>query len=191
MKKALMAVAVLALAAPGFAQGNPRGNAGATLAGKQVTIDYGRPALKGRPMDELLKQLPADRMWRAGSEQVTTLTSEADLVIGGKKVPAGKYSLYLHVPESGDYALALNRDGGVPLGQIWDQAPENLKNAPWPQQDYGKIAATEVARVALRKSAPAAPSDQFTIGLTPSKEGAVLTLTWGDRSWTTDIAAAK
>ena len=191
MKKVLMAAAVLAVALPGFAQGNPRGNASATLGSKKVTIDYGRPALKGRPMDELLKQLPADRMWRAGSEQVTTLSSETDLVVGDKKVPAGKYSLYLHVPESGDYALAINKDGGVPLGQIWDKAPDNLKNEPWPQQDYGKIAATEVARVALRKVAPEAPSDQFTIGLTPSKIGAVLTLTWGDRSWTTDIAPAK
>lgn len=191
MKKVLMAVAALALAAPGFAQDNARGEASATFEGKKVTIDYGRPALKGRPMDELLKQLPADRMWRAGAAQVTTLTSETALVIGGKKVPAGKYSLYLHVPESGDYALALNKDRGQPLGEIWAEAPDNLKKELWPQQDYGKIAATEVARVALRKAAPEAPSDQFTIGLTPSKAGAVLSLTWGDRSWTTDVSPAK
>src|SRR2546422_806740 len=62
----------------------PRGTASATVGGKKVTIDYGRPALKGRSIDELLKQLPEDRMWRAGENQVTTLTTEGDITIGGK-----------------------------------------------------------------------------------------------------------
>lgn len=191
MKKVLMAAALLAVALPGFAQDNARGNASATLGGKKVTIDYGRPALKGRSMDELLAKLPADRMWRAGSGPVTTLTSETDILIGGKKVAAGKYTLYLHVPASGDYALAINKDLGVPLGEIFPGASEEQKKDPYPRMDYSKAVATEVARVALRKAAPAAPSDQFTIGLTPSKTGAVLALTWGDRSWTVDIAPAK
>ena len=43
---------------------------------------------------------------------------------------AGKYSLYVHVPESGKWALVLNSDLGQPLGEIWKEAPENLKNVP-------------------------------------------------------------
>ena len=43
-----------------------------------------------------MKQLPADRIWRAGENQVTTFTTEADVTIGGKTVPAGKYSVYVH-----------------------------------------------------------------------------------------------
>ena len=42
-----------------------------------------------------MAQLPADRVWRAGVDQVTTLTTEADLMVGGKRVPAGKYTLYV------------------------------------------------------------------------------------------------
>ena len=45
------AMAALALAA------NPRGTASGTVGGKKVTIDYGRPALKGRSLDDLMKQL--------------------------------------------------------------------------------------------------------------------------------------
>ena len=58
--------------------------------------------MKGRKLDDLLAQLPADRIWRAGDNQVTTLTAESDILVGGAKVPAGKYSLYVLAPASGD-----------------------------------------------------------------------------------------
>ena len=129
----------------------PRGTATATIAGKSVTIDYGRPALKGRTIDALLAQLPEDRMWRAGENQVTTFTTAGPLLIGGKRVPAGTYSLYVHVPASGPWSLVLNTDKGVPLGSIFPAAPPALKDAPWPRiQDYTKsIAAKEVVRAAM------------------------------------------
>ncbi len=191
MKKVLLSVGVLALAAHASAQGAPRATASATVGGKKVSVEYGRPSLKGRGVDELLKQLGPDRIWRAGSEQVTTLTLEGDVTLGGKKVPAGTYTLYLHAPESGDYALAVNKDRGQPLVEIWAQAPERLKNEPWPQQNYSKVQAQEVARVPLRKTAPATAADLFTIDLHASKDGAVLSFAWGDRGWSTDVAAAR
>lgn len=191
MKKVLMAAAVLAVAVPGFAQDSARGHASVVLGGKQVSIDYGRPALKGRSMDELLTKMPAARIWRAGSGPVSTFETKGDLLVGGAKVPAGKYTLYLHVPASGDYSLVLNRDGGVPLGEIFPGASADQKNDLYPRFDYDKFVASEAARVALRKTTPAAPADQFTIDLAPSKNGATLTLTWGDRSWATDVAPAK
>ncbi|MGD0099664.1 MAG: DUF2911 domain-containing protein, partial [Acidobacteriota bacterium] len=61
--------------------------------------EYGRPLLKGRKLADLMKQLPPDRIWRAGSGAVTILSTETDLDIAGKRVPAGSYSLYMYCPE--------------------------------------------------------------------------------------------
>jgi hypothetical protein len=65
MALALAAVTDLALAQ----EGQPRGKAEATINGKKVVIEYGRPALKGRTLDALMKDLPEDRIWRAGDAQ--------------------------------------------------------------------------------------------------------------------------
>ncbi len=186
--------AALGLSAAAVAQTqNPRGVASATLDGKKITIDYGRPALKGRTMDELLKQLPADRIWRAGENHVTVFTTETDLLVGGKRVPAGKYTLYVYAPVTGDWSLVLNRDHGVPLGKIWDKAPAALKDAPWPHlDDYQKsVGDKEVVRAAMKPSAAAPPADLFTIALNPSKDSAGLTLSWGEKSYSLDLKAAK
>lgn len=167
----------------------PRGKATATIGGKAVTIDYGRPSLKGRTIDALLAQLPADRMWRAGENQVTTLTTAGPLLIGGRRVPAGTYSLYVHAPASGAWSLVLNTDKGVPLGTIFPAAPPELKDAPWPHiEDYQKsIAATEVLRAAMADAKAKEAVELFTIDLAPAAPGATLRLSWGDRSWSIPI----
>lgn len=195
MRSIVSALVVVALGAPAFAQQPraPRETVKVTVGGKNVSIEYGRPSLKGRSFDELIKQLPADRMWRAGVDQVTTLTTEADLRIGGKKLPAGKYSVYVHAPEAGDYALVLNKDLGVPLKQIFPGASPNMANEPWPHiEDYTQaIADKEVVRAPMKKLEVKSPADLFTITLTPAGKGARMTLTWGDRSWSLDLAPAK
>lgn len=188
----LVALASLAVAASALAQ-NPRGSAAAQVGGKKVTIDYGRPALKGRSLDELLKQLPADRMWRAGENQVSTLSTEGDLMIGGTKVAAGKYSLYVHAGEGNSWSLVLNKDLGVPLGQIWAQAPANIKNEPWPHiMDYTKsVADKEVLRAKMATVSGAAPADLFTVTLAAKGQGATLTLAWGTQAWSVALEPAK
>ena len=186
--------AALCLAATGSAQDkNPRGTAVGTVGSKKVTIDYGRPALKGRSLDELMKQLPEDRMWRAGENQVTTLTTEGDITIGGKKVPAGKYSVYVHAGEANQWELVLNKDLGQPLGKIWDKAPDNMKNEPWPHlDDYTKaIASQEVARIPLKAAKSSGPADLFTIGFAPAGSGSTMTLAWGDQAWSAEVTPAK
>ncbi len=108
-KRIAIAGAVLALAVPSFAQqGTPaqgaqapaaatqqpmagaRGEAKATVAGKSVSIDYGRPTLRGRDM---LAQAQVGQAWRMGMNEPTTLKTDADLDFGGKAVPKGEYIL--------------------------------------------------------------------------------------------------
>ena len=186
-------VAALALLSTAALAESPRGNATAAIGGKKITIDYGRPALKGRPLAELLKQLSEDRVWRTGDDQVTTLTAETDIQIGGKKIKAGKYSVYVHLPADGSRNLLLNTDLGQPLIKLWDKAPADRANAPWPYiGDYqAKIGNKEILRAAMTKEATAAPVDPFTIDLASAKDGAKLKLSWGEESWSIDVKAAK
>jgi hypothetical protein len=168
----------------------PRGKA---AINKLANIDYGRPALKGRSIDEMFKQLPADRIWRAGQNQVTLLTSERDLMVGNKKIPAGKYSVYVHVGQTGDWSLVLNKDLGVELIKIYPKAPPQMAQEKWPYYtDYTeKIASQEIARVPMKSEKLSAPVDLFTIDLVPNKNGGTLKMTWGDRAAAVDIAPAQ
>jgi hypothetical protein len=194
MKTRLVALAAgvsLGLAASALAQ-DSRGAAVATVGGKKVTIDYGRPALKGRSLDVLLKQLPEDHIWRAGENQVTTFVTESDVVIGGTKVPAGKYSVYVYAGENDDWALVLNRDPGIALVKLWDKAPDNLKNELWPRLDgYDKnIRGEEVLRAKMTAATAAEPADLFTMSFAPKGNSAALTLAWGNAAWSIDVDPA-
>lgn len=186
--------AALALSGAAYAQDSaPRETVTASVGGKKLSVEYGRPALKGRTLDALIAQLPADRIWRAGVDQVTTLTTETALMLGDKKVPAGKYTVYVHAPEKGDWSLVLNSDAGIALIKLWDKAPANVANAPWPHlEGYSNIAAKEVARTAMKSGTTAPPAELFSIALAANKtRGVSMTMSWGDRSWSLDLAAAK
>jgi len=91
-KRMALAGAVLALGVPAFAQqmGGVRGEAKATVAGKNVSIDYGRPSLKGRDM---LAQAQVGQAWRMGANEATSLKTDAELAFGTARVPKGEYVL--------------------------------------------------------------------------------------------------
>jgi hypothetical protein len=190
---ALVALAVSATALAQAPQRVPRETATGTVGGKKVTIDYGRPALKGRALGDLLTKLPDDRIWRAGENEVTILTTEGDLMVGAKKVPAGKYSVYVHIPASGDWSLVLNSDPGIALIKIWDKAPPAVADHPWPRLDgYTKnVADKEVARAAMKANAVGSPADTFTVSFAPAKDGSTLTMAWGDKSYSLELKPAK
>jgi hypothetical protein len=196
MKRRLVAAvsaAALTLVPALFAQSPTRGAASAVVGGKKITIDYGPASLKGRSIGELLKQLPAERIWRTGLNEVSTLATEGDVVIGGKPVKAGRYSIYTHIPESGPWSLILNSDLGQPLGQLWKEAPEAVKNAPYPYLGNYEtsIKAKEVLRVPMTQGKAGSPSETFKVEFTPAAQGATLVLAWGDETWSVPVAAAK
>lgn len=193
MKKLIVLALALGVATPAMAQAPPRGKASAAVAGKAVSIDFGQAKLGARTLDELMKGLPADGVWRAGRDQVTTLTTEGPITIGGKAIPAGKYSLYVPVGKDGTYSLAVNKHLGVALKTIFAAAPPALADEPWPiMEDYDKqIGKDEVARVVLTPGKNAVPVDPFAFTLTPKGAGATLTIAWGDKSFSTEVKAGK
>jgi hypothetical protein len=189
------AAALIGLAVPATAQRQrmARETVSTTINGKKVSIEYGRPRLGTRTVKDLVSQLGPDRIWRAGGDQATTLTTEGDLMIGGKRIPAGKYTLYMYAPETGDYALVVNSDLGVPLKVIYAAAPPDMADALWPHlEGYDKIAAKEVARIPLKRvTSVGEPTDQFRIALDPPKaDASAITLAWGDQGWTVEVRPA-
>ena len=58
-----------------------------------ITIDYGRPYLKGRVVGENVEPL-ADAVWRLGADEATTLVTDRDLMLGSAHIPAGEYTLW-------------------------------------------------------------------------------------------------
>jgi hypothetical protein len=162
-----------------------------SVNGKKVAIEYGRPNLKGRSLASLMKQLPPDRIWRAGSGPMTILSTETDLAVGGKKVPAGDYSVYMFCPEKGDYALIVNKDLGFEPGNPFPKPASDRSNRQYPHfADYtSSIKDLEVARIPL-KQISAKKTEVLIYDFQPAANGAVLTISWGDQAWTVEIQPA-
>lgn len=89
---------------------SPPGTADVTLKGKQISITYHRPLIRGRKIMGGL--VPYGEVWRTGANEATTLKTAADLNIGGANVPAGTYTLY-SLPSEGVWKLIINRHWAV------------------------------------------------------------------------------
>jgi hypothetical protein len=71
-----------------------------------VTVTYGSPGVKGRTIFGDL--VPYDKIWRAGANEATTIELSTDAKVGGKDIPAGKYSLFT-IPAEGDWTVIINK----------------------------------------------------------------------------------
>jgi hypothetical protein len=143
----MMAVAVLGAQPPG----SPHETITATVDGAKVSIEYGRPYMRGRKIVGGL--VPYGRVWRTGADAATTLTTDAPLNIGGATVPAGKVTLYT-LPSAQGWKLIINKQTGQ-----WGT-------------EYNE--AQDLARVDLTVKTLTTPVDQFTIKI----EGGLLKLSW-------------
>src|SRR5213592_1989656 len=83
-------------AVPALAQGYPpsqRGSVTQNVALTEITVAYGRPVARGR---QLFGQLvPWDSVWHPGADSATRIVFDHDLVVEGRTLKAGEYSLWL------------------------------------------------------------------------------------------------
>jgi hypothetical protein len=109
-KKALLSLITICLAGAAFAQEGERGTATATVNGKKITIDYGRPSLGGR---DVLSLAQTGTVWRLGRDKATEIETAGDLVIGDKVLKAGRYSLWAKKTGADTWVLAFHPKTGV------------------------------------------------------------------------------
>jgi Protein of unknown function (DUF2911) len=139
----------------GIGTPSPRAEVSASVAGTNIEIVYSRPAMRGRDIWGGL--VPYDEVWRTGANAATQFSTSRDLIVGGKSVPVGTYSLFsIFTPES--QTLIINSQTGQ-----WGT-----------QYDAGQ----DFARISMSKSRAPEFTERFTISVEPDGKGGVLNLDW-------------
>lgn len=114
--------------APARVQGQP------APTPKNVSIEYGQPHARGRNVPT---ELNTDgTVWRTGANAATTLRTDVALVIGGRDVPAGAYSLYT-IRQNGQYFLIINNNTGQ-WGTEYD-ATKDFARVPLTMRQRGDV----------------------------------------------------
>jgi hypothetical protein len=137
----------------GLVNYSPRDTARANIDGANVWVDYSRPSARGRSIWGGV--VPWNEVWRLGANFATQLKTEADLLIGGTRLPTGIYSLWL-LPSAEQSLLIVNKQSGQ-FGTQYD-------------------ARQDLVRLPVQRSTLAQPAEQLTIGLT----GGLLRIDWAD-----------
>ncbi|MEO9021253.1 MAG: DUF2911 domain-containing protein [Ginsengibacter sp.] len=88
---------------------SPPETATGTVSGATISINYSSPAVKERKIWGDL--VPYDKMWRLGANEATTFETSKDIKVAGKKLPAGKYSLYA-IPGEKEWIFIFNSKTG-------------------------------------------------------------------------------
>jgi hypothetical protein len=135
--------------------------------GKTVKTDYSSPRMKGRKIYGDL--VPLGQVWRTGANEATTFVASADVVVGGKPVPAGSYTIFT-VPNADKWTLIINKKTGE-----W--------GIPY------KYESDELARVDMKVSKLPSPVENFTIANDKSAGGCTLRLDWETTRASVDISA--
>ena len=142
--------------------GSPHVRAEWTIDGAHITIEYGRPSLKGRPESQMM---PAGKPWRTGADEATVLTTDKTLKFGTLSLAAGAYTLNTQPGASG-WELIVGKLG---------------KHGQW---GIPYDAALEIGRAPMKAGKTAAPVEHVTISVDDTAAGGTLRVEWGTTSAT-------
>lgn len=73
----------------------------------EIQVAYARPLARGRKIFGAL--IPFDTLWRTGAGECTTLKFKEEVVVGDKKIAAGKFSLFT-IPSANEWTIILNSE---------------------------------------------------------------------------------
>jgi hypothetical protein len=141
---------------PGKA-GSPHVRSEYTIDGANVSIEYGRPSLKGRVVGKDID--PYDgREWRTGADEATTLKTDKPLRFGALHLAPGTYTLYT-IPTGGTWQLIVSKKTGQ-----W--------GIPYPKGE-------DLGRASMTLSKPPAAAEMLTITMQDTQAGGTLHIDWG------------
>ena len=141
---------------PGKA-GSPHVRHEATIDGANISVEYGRPALKGRTPGKDIDPYEG-KEWRTGADEQTTLVTDKALKFGTLSVPAGTYGLHT-IPVKEQWQLIVSKR---PKG--W--------GIPYP-------AGQDLGRVPMTMGKPPKADERLTVTLEDTPAGGMLHIDWG------------
>ena len=137
--------------------------------GKTITVDYSSPHMRGRKIFGDL--VPYGKVWRAGANEATTFVTDTNLIVGGKDVPAGSYTLFT-LPTPDKWTLIISKKTGE-----W--------GIPYAGAEF------DLARMDMKVSKLPSPLENFTISFDQTGSGCTMKLDWETTRASIDITRKK
>ena len=137
--------------------------------GKTVAVNYSSPRRRGRTIFGDL--VPYGEVWRAGADDATSFVSNVDVTVGGKAVPAGRYTLFT-LPTQTKWSLILSKVIGE-----W--------GIPYPGANH------DFARMEMKVSRLPTLVENFTISFDPAGNTCTMKLDWETTRAAIDIVEKK
>jgi hypothetical protein len=114
----LMASAAAAQGTPELPPLSPKARVEQQVGLSKFAVEYSSPGKKNRVIwGELV---PYDELWRTGANLATKVEASTEFIFGGKKVPAGTYSLFT-IPGKSSWTVILNSDAELPGTRGYDE----------------------------------------------------------------------
>ncbi|MBS1973958.1 MAG: DUF2911 domain-containing protein, partial [Bacteroidetes bacterium] len=104
-----------------------------------IELSYSRPGVKGRSVFGDL--VPYGKVWRTGANSATTITFGDDVIIGDKKIPAGKYGL-LTIPGAQEWTIIITKQLDVTSPAAYKQDQDVVRltaradDLPFPIENF-------------------------------------------------------
>lgn len=97
-------------------------------SGATISIDYSQPSLKERTIGTTVEPLK-DSVWRMGANEATVFETDKEVSINGKKLPAGKYSMFGRWTDKG-YTVIFNTAYKIWGTQHWQNRDKDVLTVP-------------------------------------------------------------
>ena len=110
-KPIVVALTILLGAAGAHAQGIPFSQAGSVsqrVGYTDISITYNRPVARGRTLFGDHAVVPWGRVWHPGADSATTITFSRDVLIEGRPLAAGSYTLWT-IPRPDTWTIIFSR----------------------------------------------------------------------------------